>query len=292
MKRLTVPRALAAAAALAGCTVGPNYKRPPLNPARAASTGAGRRRRGRARSPTCPGGTSSRTTPCRALIARGARQRLRRPARGLAGGGGAGPLGIARSAVFPAVPGAGGGGRTARQSARVDGDRVLQLNVDASWEFDLWGRIRRSNEAALRAVPGHGGGAARRPPLARRPTSPPRYFELRELDSELAIARRTTGAFQDTYDLFDRRLQGGAASALETTSAEALLGRRRPPTSRISSGDRGAGERAVVPARPQPGADPARRGAQRPVPAAGGAARASPRTCCGGGPTCARPSRT
>src|SRR6185503_2692911 len=50
------------------------------------------------------------------------------------------------------------------------------------------------------------------------------YFELRELDSELEIARRTTAAFQDTYDLFSRRLEGGAASALETSRAEASLG--------------------------------------------------------------------
>ncbi len=50
-----------------------------------------------------------------------------------------------------------------------------------------------------------------------------RYFQLRQLDLELEIARRTSGAFQETYDLFDKRLQGGAASALETSSAEALL---------------------------------------------------------------------
>jgi multidrug efflux system outer membrane protein len=50
------------------------------------------------------------------------------------------------------------------------------------------------------------------------------YFELRELDAEVEIARRTTAAFQNTYDLFNRRLEGGAASALETSRAEASLG--------------------------------------------------------------------
>ena len=49
------------------------------------------------------------------------------------------------------------------------------------------------------------------------------YFQLRELDLQLEIARRTSGAFQETFNLFDRRLQGGTASALETRSAEALL---------------------------------------------------------------------
>jgi multidrug efflux system outer membrane protein len=49
------------------------------------------------------------------------------------------------------------------------------------------------------------------------------YFQLLELDAELEIAKRTTVAFQETYDLFDRKLQGGAASALETSRAQALL---------------------------------------------------------------------
>jgi multidrug efflux system outer membrane protein len=49
------------------------------------------------------------------------------------------------------------------------------------------------------------------------------YFELIELDAELEIAKRTTESFQETFDLFNRKLQGGAASALETSRAQALL---------------------------------------------------------------------
>jgi multidrug efflux system outer membrane protein len=49
------------------------------------------------------------------------------------------------------------------------------------------------------------------------------YFELRELDLELEIARRTVESFQRTYDLFSRRLQLGVASKLETARAEAAL---------------------------------------------------------------------
>jgi multidrug efflux system outer membrane protein len=49
------------------------------------------------------------------------------------------------------------------------------------------------------------------------------YFELRELDHRLGIARSTVAAFQETLDLFTRRLEGGAASALETARARAAL---------------------------------------------------------------------
>jgi multidrug efflux system outer membrane protein len=49
------------------------------------------------------------------------------------------------------------------------------------------------------------------------------YFELRALDAQLQIAKDTAESFQDTYNLFNRKLQGGAASALETSRAEGAL---------------------------------------------------------------------
>ena len=92
-----------------------------------------------------------------------------------------------------------------------------------SWELDLWGRIRRLNESA-RAEYLATEEARRGVLLSLVSDVAIAYIELRELDQDLAIATRTTAAFQDTYDLFNRRLEGGAASALETTRAEALLG--------------------------------------------------------------------
>ncbi|MFY9550269.1 MAG: efflux transporter outer membrane subunit, partial [Thermoanaerobaculia bacterium] len=49
------------------------------------------------------------------------------------------------------------------------------------------------------------------------------YCELRELDAELAIARRNEKTFGDTLDLFQRRLEAGVASGLATARAEAAL---------------------------------------------------------------------
>jgi multidrug efflux system outer membrane protein len=49
------------------------------------------------------------------------------------------------------------------------------------------------------------------------------YFLIRELDEELEIAKSTVTAFQDTADLFERKLAQGAASALETSYATAAL---------------------------------------------------------------------
>lgn len=99
---------------------------------------------------------------------------------------------------------------------------VYAANVNLGWEIDLWGRIRRLNESALASYLATE--EARRGVYLTLVTDVAQsYFDLLELDAELAIAKRTAGSFQDTYDLFKRRLEGGAASALETSRAEAAL---------------------------------------------------------------------
>ncbi len=99
---------------------------------------------------------------------------------------------------------------------------VLAANVGAFWELDLWGRIRRLNESArAQYLASEEGERAVRLALGAEVASA--YFDLRELDAELDIARRTVAAFQNTVDLFETRLRGGTASGLETARAEALL---------------------------------------------------------------------
>lgn len=91
-----------------------------------------------------------------------------------------------------------------------------------AWEIDVWGRIRRSNEAALAQL--FASAEFRRGVVLTLVSSVAQaYFELRELDLELEIAQRTTDSFQKTLDLFTKRLQMGAASKLETARAEAAL---------------------------------------------------------------------
>jgi len=99
---------------------------------------------------------------------------------------------------------------------------LYSANVGLSWEIDLWGRIRRLNEAA-KAQYLASEEVQRGVLLSLTSDVATAYFQLRELDMELEIAQRTAEAFQDTYDLFNRRLEGGAASALETSRAEANL---------------------------------------------------------------------
>ncbi len=97
------------------------------------------------------------------------------------------------------------------------------LDVSVFWEMDFWGRIRRLNEAAraqyLATEEGRRGGVVSLVSAVAQA-----YFELLQLDLQLDIAKRNTKSFEDTLKIFSQRLEGGVASKLETSSAEALLG--------------------------------------------------------------------
>ncbi|HSD09898.1 MAG TPA: efflux transporter outer membrane subunit [Candidatus Binatia bacterium] len=91
-----------------------------------------------------------------------------------------------------------------------------------AWEIDVWGRIRRATEASLADL--FATEDVRRGVVLTVITDVAQaYFELRELDLELEIARRTRDSFQQTLDLFVRRLEGGVGSKLATSRAEAAL---------------------------------------------------------------------
>jgi multidrug efflux system outer membrane protein len=93
----------------------------------------------------------------------------------------------------------------------------------ASWELDIWGRIRRSTEAA-RANLLANEDAQRGVLLSLVGDLAQAYFELLALDEKLQIARHSTDAFQSTYDLFKDRLEFGVASQLQTSRAQGALG--------------------------------------------------------------------
>ena len=136
--------------------------------------------------------------------------------------------GIARSPLFPQVD-ASGQWQRGRESSYVypPGEKPVAESYEAagtlSWEIDLWGRLRRLNESG-RAQYLASEEARRGVMLSLVADVAIGYYELCELDQELQVAENTAKAFQETYDLFDRRLQGGAASALQTNSAEGDLG--------------------------------------------------------------------
>jgi multidrug efflux system outer membrane protein len=88
----------------------------------------------------------------------------------------------------------------------------------AAWEPDVWGRIRRTNEAA-RAEYLATEEARRGVMLTLASDVSQAYFELLGLRLQLEIARETTQSYTATLKLFTERLQGGLGNALQTSRA-------------------------------------------------------------------------
>ena len=98
----------------------------------------------------------------------------------------------------------------------------FEAALNASWEIDLWGRVRRLNEAA-RAQFLASEDARRGVQLSLLAEVAQGYFQLLELDAELQIAKDTTNSYGQSLTLFQQRLAGGVGNSLETDRAEGAL---------------------------------------------------------------------
>jgi multidrug efflux system outer membrane protein len=89
-----------------------------------------------------------------------------------------------------------------------------------NWEIDIWGRVRRANEAARADL------------LAREENRravvltlvsgvAQSYFDLLQLDMQLEITRRTLLSWEETVALSQHRLRGGVISRLDADQFEA-----------------------------------------------------------------------
>jgi len=134
---------------------------------------------------------------------------------------------IARSPLFPQIGYGGGAGRGKQVTVGVEdqGSPVTNsflLALAGSWELDVWGRIRRNAESGRADL--FAQEAIRRGVVLSLVSQVAQsYFELRELDLELEIAKNAAASFQQTYDLFNRRYTGGVTSKLDPLRAQASL---------------------------------------------------------------------
>jgi outer membrane protein, multidrug efflux system len=92
--------------------------------------------------------------------------------------------------------------------------------LNATWEIDVWGRIRRSTEAA-RANLFAQEDVRRGVMLTLASDVATGYFRLLELDRELAIAQDSSRTYKDTLDLFTQRFEFGKDSKLPVERAQA-----------------------------------------------------------------------
>lgn len=110
-------------------------------------------------------------------------------------------------------------------------DVVLGGSID--WEIDLWGRLRdaaRAGRAEAQASAGDLASAR----LSLHAMIADTYFRLRGLDAEAALLRQTSEAFARAAELTNTRHEGGIASGLDTSRAQAQLSDARAQLSTVA----------------------------------------------------------
>lgn len=149
---------------------------------------------------------------------------------------------------------------------RNEGDDLYQVGFDASWELDVWGRVRRQVEAADADL-----GAAeedRRDVLIALLAEVARnYVELRSLQERLAIAESNVASQKETYDLSKGRADAGITSNLDVARAESQLTATRSQIPALSSEISATKHRLAVLVGEQPGALEMELGASAAMPA-------------------------
>ena len=228
--RLRISFLAAAVALTTGCVAGPNYKRPPVDTPSVYRGSAGQDATATSladlkwfelfRDDTLTGLVTAaleqnfevRIAAERVLQARAAYR-------------------ISGAERFPAVDGA--IGVTAARASERGANRDLPPNADTSvsytdagfsvgWELDVWGRVRRLNEAARAQY--FATEEARRGVITTLIADVSEtYLLLRELDLELEIAQRTRDVGTDSLRLVETRRTGGVASGLDVRQAQQLL---------------------------------------------------------------------
>jgi outer membrane protein, multidrug efflux system len=128
-------------------------------------------------------------------------------------------LGVTRSQQFPTINGSGGYTAQRYPSAQFGGlgsfvSHLGQLGLGASWNFDFWGQYRNATKAA-RAQLLASQWSQREVMDTLILNVATGYFQLRTLDLELEISKRTLASRQESLKLTQTLESGGSTSMLD-----------------------------------------------------------------------------
>jgi NodT family efflux transporter outer membrane factor (OMF) lipoprotein len=144
-----------------------------------------------------------------------------------------------RAALFPTVSLDGGatrsgGGRGGGQTVVTSGGTSFisggggrastsyRVTASASWAPDIWGRIRRGVEAARGSAQASEADLAGAK-LSAQGTLAANYFDLRETDIEIALLTQTVAGFQKSLTIAQNRYKAGIAPHSDVLQAQSQL---------------------------------------------------------------------
>jgi len=99
---------------------------------------------------------------------------------------------------------------------------AFEVGTSVNWEFDIWGKMRRANEAALADLLSseYARHAVMLTVVSNVATT---YFQLLALDNQLRLAKQTLKNRAEALKLINTRYQGGSSSKLAVLQAKAAV---------------------------------------------------------------------
>jgi len=133
-----------------------------------------------------------------------------------------------RSALFPQIEASASGGmeQLSRKglpplsSNAARRDDVWDVFLNGSWEIDIWGKIRRSTEAARASILSSEEGR-RAVILSLVADVASTYIDLRDADREMEISIKTAEAYKESLRIFELRFKEGFSSSIEVNMIRA-----------------------------------------------------------------------
>ena len=131
-----------------------------------------------------------------------------------------GLYGVAKSDYYPKFD-IGASAQTGESNFQGNKFRNNRFDLDLStfWEIDIWGKVRRSNEAALANLLSSEE-VSRGVILMVIAQLADAYFDLLSLDKQLEIAKQTVNSREKSLMLFQQRWEKGDISQLEISQLE------------------------------------------------------------------------
>lgn len=130
---------------------------------------------------------------------------------------------------FPTVPGAASYTNNRQSLAQTNGlsfgprsVEIYSAGFEATWELDLWGRVRHLNKAAAADV-ATAESFRYETMVSLCAAVAGSYLELRGLQNQLDVARRNVDNQRDALKITENLLQGGRGTELDTSRAQAQL---------------------------------------------------------------------
>lgn len=177
--------------------------------------------------------------------------------------------GITDADRLPSVTSSGSAGRTYSKDIMGDftGTNSFRAGLDATWELDIFGGVKRSIEAADANI--QSAQEAYRDSLVSLLAEVAlNYIEVRSYQSQLSIAESNIKTQQETYDITQWRYQAGLTTELDVENASKNLEQTRSQVPSLQSSLEQAKNRIAVLLGSAPGAVDSELEEYRPVPVA------------------------